>query len=49
MDNDDADEQKVEGGSVREAALTNLWLTALTQLRPTGPEEAAVLAARLLA
>jgi exonuclease III len=32
---DDADEQKVEGGSVREAVLTNLWLTALTQLRPT--------------
>jgi hypothetical protein len=24
---------------VREAVLTNLWLTALTQLQPTGPEE----------
>jgi hypothetical protein len=31
---DDDDEQKVEGGSVREA-LTNLWLTALNQLQPT--------------
>jgi hypothetical protein len=29
------DEQKVEGGSVREAVLTNLLLTALNQLRPT--------------
>jgi hypothetical protein len=28
---DDDDEQKVEGGSVREAVLTNLWLTALNQ------------------
>jgi hypothetical protein len=32
---DDDDEQKVEGGSVREAVLTNLWLTALNQLQPT--------------
>jgi hypothetical protein len=31
---DDDDEQKVEGGSVREAVLTNLWLTALNQLQP---------------
>jgi hypothetical protein len=31
---DDDDEQKVEGGSVREAVLTNLWLTALNQ-QPT--------------
>jgi hypothetical protein len=31
---DDDDEQKVEGGSVREAVLTNLWLT-LNQLQPT--------------
>jgi hypothetical protein len=34
---DDDDEQKVEGGSVREAVLTNLWLTALNQLQPTYP------------
>jgi exonuclease III len=35
MDTQVDDEQKVEGGSVREAVLTNLWLTALTKLRPT--------------
>jgi hypothetical protein len=34
---DDDDEQKVEGGSVREAVLTNLWLTALNQLQPHIP------------
>jgi hypothetical protein len=35
VDTHDDDEQKVEGGSVREAVLTNLWLTALNQLQPT--------------
>jgi hypothetical protein len=33
---DDDDEQKVEGGSVREAVLTNR-LTALNQLQPIRP------------
>jgi hypothetical protein len=34
---DDDDEQKVEGGSVRGSA-DHLWLTALNQLQPTCPE-----------
>jgi hypothetical protein len=40
---DDDDEQKVEGGSVREAVLTNLWLTALNQaahIRPVSGRQA---------
>jgi hypothetical protein len=47
---DDDDEQKVEGGSVREAVLTNL-LTALNQLQPIRPVSGrqAELAPRLLA
>jgi hypothetical protein len=32
---DDDDDAEGGGGSVREAVLTNLWLTALNQLQPT--------------
>jgi hypothetical protein len=48
---DDDDEQKVEGGSVREAVLTNLWLTAesaAAHIRPVSGRQAE-LAPRLLA